>query len=59
MRKLNEIPNGGQHVPHLYDFMLTDSSDLTTNVKAFIVMEYFENDLKTLIGRYINYLEPG
>jgi len=57
MRKLNELPNGGHHVPHLYDFILTDSTDCA-NTKAFIVMEYFEYDLKTLIGRHIHYLEP-
>ena len=62
MKELNAKPDGNKFVPQLYDVFVHDEPDEASeepNVKmsVFIVMEYFETDLKQFIARKAKYLD--
>ena len=63
MKELNARPDGTKYVPIVYDvFMHREKSDNECNKESgkltvFIVMEYFEKDLKSFIEKKLKDLE--
>lgn len=57
MRILNAQQKGSGHVPQLFDLIMSKDAE-SKDMKIFIVQEYFEYDLRTLIMQNLDEIKP-
>lgn len=55
MKAIHAIPGGSEHVPELLDVIISQDES-GKDARVFMVIEYFEYDLRTLIMQHLEHM---